>query len=153
MLLVTLTFGIPSGLVIRVIVKETGLHTNYYFILVFLLVYDTLYVFGDAITIFVALLLYLIRVNIMINCTFLALIEMPPLVAQLLCAVMGTNCYIAIAYPYRHKQIMSWKFTDGLITTVCALVIGAYSVIISTISFQYVPSMAQCIIVSNFPVA
>ena len=153
MWVVTLTFGIPSGLVIRVIVKETELHTKYYFILVLLLVCDMLYVFGDAITTSVALLLYLIGVNITINCTSLTLIEMPQLVAQLLCAVMGIDRYIAIAYPFQHKQIMSWNFTGGLITTVCVLAIGAYSVIISTISFQYVPSMAQCIIVSSFPVA
>jgi len=151
MLLVTLTFGIPCFLVIRVLIKEAELHTKYYFILMILLVCDMFYVFGDAITIFVALSLYMVGVRITINCTFLTLIEIPQLVAQLLCAIMGIDRYIAIAYPYQHKQIMSWKFTAGLITTVCVLAIGAYSVIISTVSFQYIPRMAQCTVVSGFP--
>ena len=55
-LLVTLAVGVPCGLVIRVIVKETELHTKYYFVLVLLLECDMLYIFGDAVTTFIALL-------------------------------------------------------------------------------------------------
>lgn len=44
--LLLLAVGIPCGLVIRVMVKETELHTKYYFFLVVLLACDILYVFG-----------------------------------------------------------------------------------------------------------
>jgi len=79
--------------------------------------------------------------------------EVFQLVAQLMCAFMGIDRFITIVYPYQHKKIMSKKFVCGLVASVCVLAVGLHSLITSTMTFQFVPRLAQCTVLTGFPLA
>ena len=126
------------------IVKETQLHTKYYFFLFFLLVNDVMGVTLENSALFIALYIHVADINIPISCTALKILEAPSLASQLMFAVLAIDRYIAIKYPFRHRKMMTTKLASGLVIAVWMITVVVYGILISATSFRYIPYFAQC---------
>lgn len=143
-LIAPFVIGIPVGLVIRVIVFEKELHTKYYFILANILVTDVLGVVLENFITFTATAVYTLGIETKINCIFMKSFDVPSSVSQLLFVALGIDRFIAIAYPYQHRRLMSTKTVCSMIIAIWAIVIGANGIIISATPFQYVQQLGRC---------
>ena len=101
---------IPAVLVIRVIMKTTRLHTIYYLFVVNLLVTDILNTCKMGFEI-ILLCLYLLGINADTTASFViySLLSIPRLAAHFSFINLAIDRAIAIAFPYRHKSIMTKK--------------------------------------------
>jgi len=142
---------IPSGLVVRVIVKQAKLHTKYYFILVFLLATDAVGIILENSTVFTGISIYLADVDVAISCVFLRILKAPQFASQLMFVVLGIDRFIAIAFPFHHKEIVTTKFACGMIAVIWMLTVVIYAVVLSVTDFVYIPQFAECTILKGFP--
>ena len=145
--------GIPSVLVLRVIATEKELHTKYYFILVNLLVTDLFGVILENMITFTATGIYVLGIKTKISCIFMKSFDVPSSVGQLLFVALGIDRFIAIAYPYRHRKIMSTKTVCSMIIAIWAATISVNGILISATPFQYVQQLGRCYPLSGFPFA
>ena len=145
--------GIPSALVIRVIATEKELHTKYYFILVNLLVTDLFGIILENMITFTATGAYVLGIKTKVNCIFMKSFDVPISVGQLLFVALGVDRFIAIAYPYQHRKIMSTKMVCSMIIAIWAMTIGVNGILISATTFQYVHQLGRCYPLNGFPFA
>ena len=145
--------GIPSVLVIRVIATEKELHTKYYFILINLLVTDLFGVILENMITFMATAVYVLGIKTKVNCILMKSFDVPSSVGQLLFVTLGVDRFIAIAYPYQHRKIMSTKTVCSMIIAIWATTIGVNGILISATPFQYVHQLGRCYPLSGFPLA
>lgn len=110
LLLAPFVVAVPTGLVLRVIAVEEKFHNKYYFLVANLLATDLLAIVGENLVRFVALLTYVSGIQVQINCVFLSLFEIPASTSQLLFITLAIDRLVVIAYPYRHRTIMTNKF-------------------------------------------
>ena len=145
--------GIASGLVIRVIATEKELHNKYYLILTNLLVTDLFGITLENMATFTATGIYVLGIKMKISCILMKSFDVPSSVSQLLFVALGIDRFIAIAYPYQHRKIMSTKVVFSIIIAMWALTIGVNSILISITPFQYVRQLGRCYPLSGFPFA
>ena len=151
LLLAPFVVGIPSALVIRVIAVEKELHTKYYFFVVNLLLTDF---FGSLISNLVqivALIIYISGTNIKLSCYFLETLSIFSVGSQLLFITLGIDRYVAIAYPFHHRKIMTNKVVIGAIALVWGLAILITLVLVFQVPYEHVYPFAKCYGLSGFP--
>ena len=150
-LIVPFAIGIPSILVLRVIAFHKQFHTKYYFILANLLITDLVGVILENAITFIATGIYILGIKINVNCIFMKSFDTPASVGQLLFVALGVDRFIAIAYPYQHRSLMSTKKVCSMIIAIWAISIGLNGILISAISFQYVHQLGRCYPLTGFP--
>jgi len=151
LMLAPLVLATPTGLVLRVILKEESLHTKYYFIVSNLLVTDLLGVTVESLVQIIGLIMHVIGYQIDFNCALLKLLEIPTFASQLLLAILAIDRFTAITYPCQYCQIMNYKFAVGILVADWMMAVLTSLVIIYGMSFQYVPGFAQCHGLNGFP--
>ena len=70
LLLAPLIVAVPTGLVLRVIAMEERLHNRYYFLVANLLATDLVAIAGENLVLLVALLTYVLGIQVQFNCVF-----------------------------------------------------------------------------------
>ena len=150
--LAPLVLAIPTGLVLRVIVKEESLHTKYYFFVGNLLATDFLGLAVESLLQIVGLIIHVAGYPVQLNCVLIKVFETPTFTSRLLFATLGIDRFIAIAYPYHHRKIMTNKFIVGVIAAVWGMSIATNSLLASGGYFRYVPAFAKCFGLGGFPV-
>jgi len=83
----------------------------------------------------------------------LCILEAPQFASQLTFVMLGIDRFIAIAFPYHHKEIVTTKFACGMVATVLVLTVVMYAVILSVTDFAYILQFAECVILTGFPFA
>ena len=151
LMLGSLVLAIPTGLVLCVIAKEDSLHTKYYFLVSNLLVTDYFGVVAQSLLQIAGLIMHVTGLQVELNCTFMKLFETPVLASQLLFATLGIDRFIAIAYPYRHRKLMTNRFVGSVIAAVWVMAITTTSILVSGVLFQYVPAFGECYGLNGFP--
>lgn len=150
-LIAPFAIGIPSFLVLRVIVFTKELHTKYYFILANLLVTDLVGVILENTATFIATCIYVLGIEAKVNCILMKSFDAPASAGQLLFIALGVDRFIAIAYPYQHRRLMSTKRVCSMIIAIWAITIGVSGIIISATTFLYVHQLGRCYPVTGFP--
>ena len=143
--------GIPSALVIRVIAVERELHTKYYFFLVNLLITDFFGLMATNLVQFIALIIYVSGINFKFTCIFLHIFDTSSLVSQLLFITLGIDRFVAIAYPYHHRKIMTNKVVITTVAVVWGLAILITSVLLFQVPYVHVYPFARCYGLNHFP--
>ena len=118
-LIAPFAIGIPSILVLRVIAFHKQFHTKYYFILANLLITDLVGVILENAITFIATGIYILGIKTNINCIFMKSFDTPASVDQLLFVALGVDRFIAIAYTYQHRSLISTK-------KVCSMIIAIW---------------------------
>ena len=118
-----------------------------------LLATDFLGIVANSLPQIIGLIMYVAGYPIKINCTLLKLAKTPTLVSQLLFATLGVDRFIAIAYPYRHRKIMTDKSVVNVVGAVWGMAFTSTLVVVSGFgtSYQYVSGFARCHGFSGFP--
>ena len=148
LLLAPFVLAIPTGLVLRVIVREHSLHTKYYFLVGNLLATDYL---AQNLLQITGLVMHVAGFQVELSCTLIKLFETPGLASQLLFATLGIDRFIAIAYPYHHRKFMTNKLVGAVIAAVWVMAIAVTSILISGVPFKYLPAFANCYSLNGFP--
>jgi len=91
LLLAPFVLAIPTGLVLRVIVREHSLHTKYYFLVGNLLATDYL---AQNLLQITGLVMHVAGFQVELSCTLIKLFETPGLASQLLFATLGIDRFI-----------------------------------------------------------
>ena len=101
---------IPAVLVIRIILQTEELHTIYYLFVIDLLFTDILNTLKMGFEI-VLVCLYLFGINADTTLSFImySILSIPRAAARLSFINLAIDRFIAIAFPYRHKSIMTYK--------------------------------------------
>ena len=149
LLVAPFVIGIPSALVIRVIVFERKLHTKYYFFLVNLLVTDFLGVLINNVVQFVALVIYVSGSSIKLSCIFIEIFSIFSFAGQLLFNTLGIDRFVAIASPYHHRKIMTKKVVVTIVAVVWGLAISITSVLLTQEPYVHLYPFARCHRLSN----
>lgn len=102
---------------------------------------------------FMATGVYVLGIKTKVNCIFMKSFDVPSSVGQLLFVALGVDRFIAIAYPYQHRKIMSTKMVCCMIIAIWAITIGVNSILISATTFQYVHQLGRCYPLHGFPFA
>jgi len=141
-LLAPLVLAIPTGLVLRVIATEERLQTKYYFLVSNLLITDFLSVVAESLLRITGLILHVAGSSVELSCSFTRVFEIPAFAAKLMFAALGIDRFVAIAYPYQHRQIMTNKVIIGIIAVGWGVSIAINSILAS--GMRYVPAFAKC---------
>jgi len=149
--LAPIVLAVPTGLVLRVIIKEETLHNKYYFLVGNLLATDFLAVAVESLLQTIGLILHVAGYPVQFNCALIKVFEIPTSTSRLLYATLGIDRFIAIAYPYHHRKIMTNKFVVGIVAAVWAMAIATNSILASGAYFEYVPAFAKCFGLGGFP--
>ena len=103
---------IPAVLVIRIILQTEKLHTIYYLFVINLLATDILNTLrmGLEITL-MCLYLFCINVDTTVSLNFIiyTILSIPRIAARFSFITLAIDRVVAIAFPYRHKSIMTYK--------------------------------------------
>ena len=150
-LIAPFVIGIPSLLVLRVILFTKELHTKYYFILTNLLVTDLVGVILENTATFITTCIYVLGIKAKVNCILMKSFDAPASAGQLLFIALGIDRYIAIAYPYQHRRLMSTKRVCSMIIAIWAITIGVNGIIISATTFLYLHQLGRCYPLTGFP--
>lgn len=116
LLVVIPAVAIPAMLVICIILKTGALHTRYYLFVTNLLVTDILNTFKIGFEILL-MCLYLFGINADTTISFIiyGILTIPRVAARLSFINLAIDRVVAIAFPYRHKKIMTNKIACILI--------------------------------------
>ena len=150
-LIAPVAIGLASFLVLRVIAFTKELHTKYYFILANLLVTDLVGIILENTATFIATGIYVLGIEAKVNCILMKSFDAPASVGQLLFFALGIDRFIAIAYPYQHRSLMSMKRVCSMIIAIWAISIGVNGILISATKFQYVHQLGRCYPLTGFP--
>ena len=132
---------IPAVLVIRIILQTEELHTVYYLFVIELLFTDILNTVRMGFEV-ILMCLYLFGINADTTVTFViySILIVPRIAARLSFINLAIDRVIAIAFPYRHKSIMTYKRSYIMLLSkwIISSIMGA--VVYSTSPFAYVGS-------------
>ena len=143
------TIVIPALLVIHVIWKNEQLHTKYYFFVVNLLVVDvaTMGRYGLEI---ISMVLYLFGLYSEYGVVVYVIFTIPRVVVCYAFALLAIDRFICIAFPYRHRNIMTTKVSYTLIS-VAWLVAACMAFVIGAVStFKFEPAFGKYTGNSNY---
>ena len=137
---------VPSLMAIAIIVKNKRLQTNNNVFLINLLFTDVgmavaLCCYNGLLTV-----LYLLSVNVDVDCRIIAIPAMALLIANKLMFVpMCVDRFIHIAFPFSYKRIVTTKAITITIITLWILAIAiSIFLYIEPYAFDYIPSLGTC---------
>ena len=132
---------IPAVLIIRIILQTEELHTIYYLFVIDLLFTDILNAVKMGFEM-VLVYLYLFGINVDTTLSFImySILSIPRAAARLSFINLAIDRFIAIAFPYRHKSIMTYKRAYIMLLSKWIISIIMSVVAYSTSSFVFVGS-------------
>ena len=144
LLLRPLLVGIPSVLVIRVIVVVKELHTKYFFFLVNLLITDLVGVVIGNLLQFVTIVIYVSGINFKLPCVYFRIVDTPSIASQLLFITLGIDRFVAIVFPYNYKKIMTKRFALGMVAVVWGLAVLWNTILMLGVTDSYLEQFGKC---------
>ena len=136
---------VPGLMVIRIILKNTVLKTRNNIFLVNLLVADVCTVLFQWLLNTTLMILYLLGLNIKINCTIYLIPMMALAIAsKIMFLPLSINRFIHVAFPFSYKSIMTTKVIATTICSLWLLSIFASTVLLVNRPTRYFPSFGIC---------
>ena len=136
---------VPAVMVIRIILKNTALKTRNNIFLVNLLIADVFTVLLRWLLNTTLMILYLLGLNMQVNCTIYLTPMMALIIAtKIMFVPLSIDRLIHVAFPFSYKSIMT---TKTITTTICSL--WLLSIFASTVSVVnrpmiYIQSLGTC---------